>query len=39
MEWGDVDWINLDQDENPVAGFCEHGIELSGSRKYRKILE
>jgi hypothetical protein len=34
-----MDWIHLDQDENPVAGFCEHGKELSVSIKYWKILE
>jgi hypothetical protein len=39
MERGGVDWVHLDQDENPVAGFCKHGIELSGYRKYWKILE
>jgi hypothetical protein len=35
--WGDRDWwCELDpagSGEGPVAGFCEHGNELSGSMK------
>jgi hypothetical protein len=29
----EVNWIGLAQDKSPVAGFCEHGDEPSGSIK------
>jgi hypothetical protein len=24
VEWGNVNWINLAQERDPVAGACEH---------------
>jgi hypothetical protein len=35
---GGVEWIHLDQDMVPMAGFCEDGNEFSCSIKEREIL-
>jgi hypothetical protein len=32
-QWGDMDWINEDEDRVQLAGACECGNELSGSIK------
>jgi hypothetical protein len=40
--WGGVVWYGLDwfgSGQEPVEGFCEHGNEPSGSKKYWEILE
>jgi hypothetical protein len=38
-----MDWIYLaedrDQGSRPVAGFCVHGNELSGSMKDKEFLD
>jgi hypothetical protein len=34
-----MDWIHLAQDTRPLASFCEHGNEPSGSIKCFEILE
>jgi hypothetical protein len=34
-----MDWIQLAQDRDPVAGSCEHSNELSGSIKGGEFLE
>jgi hypothetical protein len=28
VEWDNVNWINLAQDRDPVAGACEHVTDL-----------
>jgi hypothetical protein len=33
VNWQDVDWIDLAQDRDKCAGFCEPGDEISGSVK------
>jgi hypothetical protein len=37
IEWGGMDWINMDQDTT-VAGSCEYGNENSGYIKRWEIL-
>jgi hypothetical protein len=36
---GGVDWIDLAQDRDSLAGFCEYGDEPSGSIKCGEFLE
>jgi hypothetical protein len=37
--WGDMDWIHLAQDRDPVEGCFEHGKETSAFIKCWGILE
>ena len=36
---GGMDWIELDQDRNRIAGTCECGNDLSGSIKCGEFLD
>jgi hypothetical protein len=38
QDGGGVDWIDLAQERDRVAGFGEHGIESSGSVKCDEFL-
>jgi hypothetical protein len=37
--WEVVDWIHLAQDKGPMAGCCEHGKKLLGSKKGGEFLD